>query len=108
METHITHLSLALDTLRHNQLFAKMSKCRFGCLEVDYLGHIVSAQGVSVDARKIKAMVDWSFPKTLEALRGFLGLTCYYRKFIKGYGSIAAPLTTLLKKNSFGWTPVAQ
>ncbi|XP_062176260.1 uncharacterized protein LOC133881329 [Alnus glutinosa] len=108
LDTHITHLSLALDTLRRNQLFVKLSKCRFGCSEVDYLGHIVSAQGVSADLGKIKAMVDWPFPKTLKALRGFLGLIGYYRKFIKGYGSIAAPLTSLLKKNSLGWTPAAQ
>jgi len=101
MESHATHLSMTHDTLRQNSLFAKMSKCRFACLEVEYLGHVVSAQGVCADPGKIKAIVDWPFPKTLKALRRFLGLTGYYRKFIKGYGSIAALLTNMLKKNSF-------
>jgi len=107
METHATHLRTALDLLRRNQLFAKSSKCIFGCKEVEYLGHIVTAEGVSADPGKIAAMVDWPLPKNIKALRGFLGLTGYYRKFIKGYGSIASPLTAMLKKNSFGWTTAA-
>jgi hypothetical protein len=108
LETHAAHLSLTLDTLRQNSLFVKMSKCKFACLEVEYLGHIVSDKGVSADPGKIQAMVEWPFPKTLKALKGFLELTGYYRKFIKSYGSIAAPLTNMLKKNSFGWTAAAQ
>jgi len=108
LESHLTHPSITLETLRQHSLFAKLSKCQFACLEVEYLGHIVSAQGVCADPSKIKAMVDWPFPKTLKALRGFLGLTGYYRKFIKGYGSIAAPLTQMLRKNSFAWTAAAQ
>lgn len=71
MEAHTNHLTMTLDILRQNHLFAKMSKCKFGCSEVEYLGHIVSAQGVCADPRKIQAMVDWSFPKTIKALRGF-------------------------------------
>lgn len=58
---------------------------------------------VRADPRKIQAIVDWPFPKTLKSLRGFLGLTGYYHKFIQSYGAIAAPLTTMLKKNSFSW-----
>jgi hypothetical protein len=69
------------------------------------LGHLVGKYGVRVDPKKIEAMQDWPHPKTLKSLRGFLGLTEYYRKFTKNYGKIAAPLTTLLKKNSFTWTP---
>jgi hypothetical protein len=82
MDSHATYLRLALDTLLQHQLFAKLSKCKFGCAEVEYLGHIITAQGVSADPGKIQAMVDWPFPKNIKALRRFLGLTGYYRKFI--------------------------
>jgi hypothetical protein len=67
----------------------------------------VGKDGARVDPKKIEAMQDWLHPKTLKRLHGFLGLTGYYRKFVKNYGKIAAPLMTLLKKNSFTWTPAA-
>jgi hypothetical protein len=100
-DNHRNHLQLTLEVLRSHKLFAKKSKCKFGCKEVDYLGHIIAESGVRVDPGKIKAMVEWPLPTNIKALRGFLGLTGYYRKFIKGYGSIVAPLTTMLKKNAF-------
>jgi hypothetical protein len=71
------------------------------------LGHLVGKDGVRVDPKKIEAMQDWMHPKTLKTLRGFMGLIGYYRKFVKNYGKIVAPLTALLKNNSFTWTPVA-
>jgi hypothetical protein len=67
----------------------------------------VGKANVSVDRKKIEAMQYWPHPKTLKILRGFLGLTGYYRKFVNNYGKIVAPLTALLKKNSFTWTIAA-
>jgi hypothetical protein len=94
-----------LQLLKEQQLYAKPSKCFFGVKEVEYFGHIVSHEGVKVDPNKIKSMMDWPIPKTLKNLRGFLGLTCYYCKFVRHHGRIATPLTTLTKKDAFSWAP---
>jgi hypothetical protein len=106
-EDHLQHVDKVLQLLKEQQLYAKPSKCFFGLKEVEYLGHIVSHEGVKVDPNNIKAMMDWLIPKTLKNLRGFLGLTGYYRKFVQNYGRIAAPLTELTKKDAFSWTPEA-
>ena len=95
---HLEHIHKAFELLRQHQFFLKLSKCVFGQQELEYLGHIVTPQGVKVDRGKIKAMLNWPRPK----LRGFLGLTSYYRKFVRNYGIIARPLTNLLKKGQFG------
>jgi hypothetical protein len=73
---------------------------------VGYLGHIISDQGVAVDSEKIKAITAWPQPATVKHLKGFLGFAGYYRKFIKHFGTIAKPLTQLLK-DSFRWTELA-
>ncbi|XP_035542078.1 uncharacterized protein K02A2.6-like [Juglans regia] len=105
---HLNHLKQVLSLLEQNSLFAKRSKCRFVVGEIEYLGHVINANGVMVDPSKIATMLEWPEPKNVKALRGFLGLTGYYRKFIKGYGTIAALLTELLKKNSFEWNGKAK
>jgi hypothetical protein len=104
---HLTHVDQVLHLLSQHQLFLKQSKCAFGASEVEYLGHLVGKDGIRVDPKNIEAMQYWLHPKTLKILRGFLGLTGYYRKFVKKYGKIAAPITALLKKNSFTLTPAA-
>jgi hypothetical protein len=89
-------------------LFVKNTKCSFGESEVEYLGHIMGREGVRVDPKKIQAMQYWPRPMTLKRLWGFLGLIGYYRKFVHHYGKISRPLTNLLKKNAFHWTPVTK
>jgi hypothetical protein len=100
-EDHVWHVDKVLQLLKEQQLYAKPSKCFFGVKEVDYLGHIVSHEGVKVDPNNIKAMMDWPIPKTLKNRRGFLGLIGYYRKFVRNYGRIETPLTALTKKDAF-------
>jgi hypothetical protein len=97
----VRHVEKVLQLLKEKQSYAKPSKCLFEVKEVDYLGHIVSHEGVKVDPNNIKGMMDWWIPKTLKNLRGFLGLTGYDRKFVRHYGRIETPLTTLTKKDAF-------
>ncbi|BBH02927.1 transposable element gene [Prunus dulcis] len=104
---HLRHLHTVLEILEHHQLFVKMTKCAFGVSTIEYLGHIVSRQGVSADPSKLNAVADWPVPTSVKSLRGFLGLTGYYRKFIPHYGRESFPLTQLTKKDGFLWTPEA-
>ncbi|XP_070681683.1 uncharacterized mitochondrial protein AtMg00860-like [Malus domestica] len=84
-----------------------MSKCAFGKDQVEYLGNIVSKHGVSADLTKLEAIAPWHIPTSVKALRGFLGLTGYYQKFIPQFGKIVSPLTVLTKKDNFKWSTEA-
>ena len=78
-------LDLILAHLLVLQLYAKESKCEFGMTELLYLGHIISVEGVQVDPKKIRAIVDWPTPTNLTQLKGFFGLSGFYRRFVKGF-----------------------
>jgi hypothetical protein len=104
---HLQHLRAVFDVLRQHQLHLKRSKCTFATTSVHYLGHAISKEGVAMDATKVAAVQSWPQPRSVRGLRGFLGLSGYYRRFIRDYGTITAPLTQLLRKEGFRWSEEA-
>ena len=101
---HEYHLRIVLQLLRDHQLYAKFSKCEFWLTEVRFLGHVVSASGVSVDPEKVEVVMSWERPKSVFEIRSFLGLAGYYRRFIEDFSIIAAPMTRLTRKEvKFDW-----
>src|SRR5438128_7709595 len=106
---HLQHLELVLKVLRQHKLYAKIAKCDIMKESVEYLGHYLSGQGVSVDPRKIEAINKWTPPETVSHVRSFLGLASYYQKFVRNFSAIAAPLTDLLHKEcEFIWADAQQ
>ena len=102
-DNHLQDLASVLSVLHQQHLLAKFSKCSFGQSQIEYLSHTVSGRGVEMDATKVQAIQQWPPPSNLKQLRGFLGLSGYYRRFIRNYALIASPLTALLKKDNFLW-----
>jgi hypothetical protein len=98
LEEHLVLLKQVFQILDKHQLYIKRSKCSFAQPSVEYLGHVISVARVATEPSKIDAVLSWKKPVNLKQLRGFLGLTGYYRKFIAHYGVIARPLTELLNK----------
>ena len=85
----------------------KLSKCSFVQRQIEYLGHIVSGEGVQPILDKVQVVQQWLMPCTTLSLRGFLGITGFYRRFIKGYVAMAAPFSNLVTREGFAWSPEA-
>ena len=102
---HEEHLRMVLEMLREKKLYAKFSKCEFWLDAVSFLGHVVSKDGVMVDPSKIETVKNWVRPTNVSEIRSFVGLASYYRRFVKGFSSIASQLTNLTKQNvPFVWS----
>ena len=85
-------------------MYAKLKKCEFWLNQVVFLGHVISKDLITVDPNKIEAVVNWDRPTNVSEVRSFLGLAGYYRRFVKGFSRIAAPLTQLTQMNvKFEW-----
>ena len=103
-EEHAEHLVVVLQTLRDHYIYAKFSKYSFWMEEVRFLGHVISAGGVSVDPSKVEAVTSWKRPINVFEIRSFLGLVGYYRQFLEGFSRLSAPMDSLTRKGvRFEW-----
>ena len=104
---HIDHLCDVLTVLRRDQCYATQKKCAFGVTEVQFLGYIVSSQGLSVDPGKDEAIRTWPIPTTITETRSFHGLASFYRRFVSQFSSLMSPITDCIREGKFSWTPDA-
>jgi hypothetical protein len=108
LDDHVKHVREVLERLRTAKLYAKLSKCEFFRAEVEFLGHHIGANGLSVMQDKIASVRDWPTPQNVTDVRSFLGLAGFYRRFVKGFSDVALPITELTKTVTgapFLWGP---
>ena len=99
LEEHRVHVRQVLTRLREHNLHARPEKCSFHTTSVEYLGVIITPEGVSMDPKKVQAILDWPAPRSIRELQSFLGFANFYRRFIDNYSGIVKPLTRLLRKD---------
>ncbi|KAJ3673166.1 hypothetical protein LUZ60_006540 [Juncus effusus] len=106
---HEKHLRIVLQTLLNHKLYVKFKKCEFWLPSVSFLGHVISKDGLSVDPKKVEAVVNWKPPMNVTEVRSFLGLAGYYRRFVNGFSKIAMPMSRLMQKEvKFEWDEKCQ
>src|SRR3954462_9667357 len=106
---HEEHMRLVLQKLREHRYYAKFSKCEFWLDKVNFLGPVISAEGIAVDPERVRTIQEWAPPKNVKQLRSFLGLAIYCRRFVQNFSKIAKPMTELLCKDKrYTWSPACQ
>ena len=109
LEEHRGHVCKVLDRLRQHSLYAKAEKCEFEQQTIQFLGLVISPTGIEMDQKKVSAILDWPTPLDKKGVQCFIGFANFYRKFIRGFSAIVAPITQLTKQNlRFCWNPEAQ
>ncbi|KAL0195339.1 hypothetical protein M9458_008911, partial [Cirrhinus mrigala] len=106
---HVQHVRAVLQRLVKHELYAKEEKCEFHQERITFLGYVISPEGVAMDESKVNAVRNWPRPKTLKELQRFLGFSNFYRRFIRNFSTVAAPLSSMIKQGStrLTWTPAA-
>ncbi|QRV81327.1 Transposon Tf2-1 polyprotein [Ceratobasidium sp. AG-Ba] len=108
-EDHAEHVKEVLKILRENNLYAKLSKCKFFVKKVIFLGLVITPEGISMEEEKIKAIMEWGAPRKIKEVQAFLGFVNFYRRFIAEFSKIARPLHNLTKKDTkFEWNQECQ
>ncbi|XP_058047578.1 uncharacterized protein LOC131202510 [Ahaetulla prasina] len=108
-ESHLRYVGLVLQRLREQQLNEKLEKCIFFWTSIEFLGHIISPEGIAMDPRKVEALCSWEAPRRVKDVQRLLGFANYYWTFIPGFATLTAPLTQLLRKKvAFQWGPPQQ
>ncbi len=110
LREHVQHVRAVLRRLIDHQLYAKAEKCEFHQESVSFLGYVISSGGVAMEDQKVHTVVNWPQPTNLKELQRFLGFANFYRRFIRNFSSIAAPLTSMTKRSSqrLTWSPTAR
>ncbi|XP_050368930.1 uncharacterized protein LOC126787035 [Argentina anserina] len=105
---HVDHLKKIFEVLREQKLYANLKKCEFLTESLIFLGYVISVDGIKVDSKKVEAILEWPTPQSIHDIRSFHGLASFYRRFIRNFSYIVAPMTNCLKSNIFNWTEAAE